>query len=431
VPQLIESIKNLIFSENFCQRNKENARDFVRTRLLPFHELIFFFLNMNNQSYQEELGRYFQALHHADVLARALHKGNLFKARAKLKHEAFVELNYHLVNFFYDNFRPDTWFGFNLLAVDGSTLRLPHEADIADHFGVWKPTKGEKACPKARASQMFDVLKKITVDSIISPKTEGKRELAAFHFPKLQSRDLILLDRGYPAHWLFCLILSLGASFCARIPYNRWRVAQQFYLSGKKEQIAIINPSPQSLCKCYEMGIDKKPIKVRFIRVELDSGETEILVTTLMDKKKYPYELFSELYHLRWPVEEDFKALKYRLQVENFSGKTVRSVYQDFHAKIFSKNLVAAVATTTKQQILLKSEKLKHVHQINLTQALAKMKHTIILIFHQTTRKVSNIIEKLRAIFIQTTEAVRPNRKFPRRHRVKQHRFFFEFKTTC
>lgn len=420
----------MIFSEDFCLRNKENAHDFVRTRLLPFHELIFFLLNMNNQSYQEELDRYFQVLHHAEVPERVLYKGSLSKARAKLKYEAFVELNDHLANFFYDNFRPDTWCGLNLLAVDGSTLRLPpHEADIADHFGVWKPTKGDKACPKARVSQMFDVLNKITVDGIISPKSDGERELAAFHFLKLQPQDLILLDRGYPAHWLFGLILSMGANFCARISYKRWSAARKFYLSGENEQIAKIYPSPQSLRKCYEMGIDKKPIKVRFIRVELDSGETEILVTTLMDMKKYPYELFSELYHLRWPVEEDYEALKYRLQVENFSGKTVRSVYQDFHAKLFSKNLVAAVASTTKQQILLKSEKLKHVHQINFTQALVKMKHTIILVFHRTSKKVTEIIEKLRTIFIQTTESVRPNRKFPRRHRVKQHRFFYEYKT--
>jgi hypothetical protein len=38
------------------------------------------------------------------------------------------------------------------------------------------------------------------------------------------------------------------------------------------------------------------------LRVELDSGETEILVTSLTDMKKFSYDLFSELYHLRWPV---------------------------------------------------------------------------------------------------------------------------------
>ena len=62
--------------------------------------------------------------------------------------------------------------------------------------------------------------------------------------------------------------------------------------SGKNEAIVKIEPSPQSSRKCFEMGLDKKPIKVRLIRVELDSGETEILVTSLKDMKKYPQDLF-------------------------------------------------------------------------------------------------------------------------------------------
>jgi len=431
VPQLIDSLKNLIFSETFQARHKQKSNNFIRTRLLPFHELIFFLMNMNNKSYQDELDRYFQAVNHKEVPERVVFKGNLSKARAKLKHQAFVELNDHLVYRFYDYFQPQTWFGFNLMALDGSTLRVPAIDEIAQHFGAWNSTKGEKPCPKARASQMFDVLNKITIDAIISPKSQGERELAAFHFLKLQPLDLILLDRGYPAHWLFQLALSMDANFCARISYKRWRVAKKFYLSGEKEQIVKIEPTPESFRKCFEMGLDKKPIKVRMLRVELDSGETEILVTSLTDMEKHPHDLFSELYHLRWPVEEDYKALKYRLEVENFSGKTVHSVYQDFHAKMFSKNLVAAIASTTQKQILKKSETLKFVHQINFAQALSKMKNTIVLLFNRSLEKVSVIVEKIRTLFIQTTESIRPGRKFRRRHRVKQQRFSLGYKTTC
>lgn len=114
----------------------------------------------------------------------------------------------------------------------------------------------------------------------------------------------------------------MWAHFCARISYKKWRIDKKLYLSGENEQIVKIEPTPQSNLKCFEMGLDKKPIKVRLLRVELESGETEILVTSLMDTKKYSYDLFPELYNLRWPVEEDYIALKYRLQVENFSGKT-------------------------------------------------------------------------------------------------------------
>jgi hypothetical protein len=431
VPQLIDSLNNLILSEDFCFRHKENPRDFIRKRILPFHSLICLLLNMNNQSYQNEIDRYFKVVNHLEVAERILYKGNLTKARAKLKYGAFRELNDHLTNYFYDNFQFQTWHGHHLFAVDGTTLRVPDEREIAEHFGVWNPTKGEKPCPKARASQMFDVLNKNTIDAIISPKSEGENELAAYHFLKLMPGDLILLDRGYPAHWLFKVVLSMDAEFCARISYKKWKVVKKFYKSGKKEQIVKIDSSPISKRKCFQMGLDNRPIRLRLIRIELDTGETEILATSLTDMIKYPYEIFAELYHLRWPIEEDYKALKYRLQIENFSGKSIHSVYQDFHAKVFSKNLTAVIATTTRKDIIQKSRDLKYDHQINFAQALSKMKDTIVLLFNRPLEKIFALILKIIKIFIQTTESVRPNRKFPRKHRVKQKRFFFEYKTTC
>jgi hypothetical protein len=386
---------------------------------------------MNNSSYQDELDRYFQTVHHKEVPARVVYKSNLSKARAKLKPEAFVELNDHLDEFFRNHFQHETWYGFNLFAVDGTTSHVPDEYEISSHFGVWHSVKGDSPCPKARVSQMYDVLNKVTLDAIISPKSQGERELAAFHFLKLMPQDLILLDRGYPAHWLFSLILSMEANFCARISYKRWRVVKKFFLSGKKEQIVKLKASPQSIRQCVEMGLDIKPVIVRLVRIELSSGETEILATSLTDMEQFPYDLFSELYHKRWPVEEDYKTIKYRLEIENFSGKTVHSVYQDFHAKVFSKNLASVIACTTKKEIIEKSGKLQYVHQINFAQALSKMKNTIVLLFKRSTEKVSEIVERLRTIFIQTTEAIRPNRQYPRNHRVKQKRFFFEYKTTC
>lgn len=60
---------------------------------------------MNNQSYQDELDRYFQVVNHEKVPEHLVFKGNLSKARAKLKHQTFIELNNHLVHRFYDCFQ--------------------------------------------------------------------------------------------------------------------------------------------------------------------------------------------------------------------------------------------------------------------------------------------------------------------------------------
>jgi hypothetical protein len=104
-----------------------------------------------------------------------------------------------------------------LLAIDGSTTKLPMTDDVAQHFGVWNVRQGSPS-PMARVSQLFDVLNKITVDALIKPKRIGERELAAQHLLNVMPNDLILLDRGYPAWWLFNLILSMNANFlCPRI----------------------------------------------------------------------------------------------------------------------------------------------------------------------------------------------------------------------
>jgi hypothetical protein len=176
------------------------------------------------------------------------------------------------------------------------------------------------------------------------------------------------------------------------------------------------------------MGLDLKPLKLRVIRVDLDSGETEILITSLLDKLQYPVEQFAELYHLRWPVEEDYKTMKKWIEVENFSGKSVLSVYQDFHAKVFSKNLTSALAFPTQAAIDENNRNSMHQYQKNFAQILSKVKDVIPLLFMRARKQVLSIISDLHAIVMKRIEPVRPGRKFPRNFNNKTGRFSYGYK---
>ena len=425
--KLIDFLKEIILSNDFLDRHRQSPKNFTRKRKLPFHYLIFLLMNFIKRSYQDELDGFFQALKGFEVSKRIVSKVALSKARMKLKYEAFVELNRHLIDFFYRDFQPITWQGLNLLAIDGSTARLPRIKEIAEHFGVWH-SKGGTECPIARVSQMFDVLNNISIDAVISPKSVGERELAAQHFLNLLPADLILLDRGYPAYWLFNLILSLGSNFCARISCTKWKIIRKFYHSGKKEQIIYLPAPPTSIKQCLEMGLDTKPLRLRLVRVQLDTGETEILITSLIDSDLYPAHIFDELYHQRWPVEEDYKKAKCWIEIENFSGKSVLSVYQDFHAKIFSKNLTSALAHPTREIVRQASEGKKYEYQINFAQALSKTKDVIVLLFDRSKEVAILLISQLHEIFIKTIEPIRPGRKFPRNHKVHRRCFYYCYK---
>ena len=415
---LIEFLNKIILSEDFLSRHRRSPKDFVRERLLPFHNMIFFLMNMVKGSLQDELDYFFKALRAEEVAIRNVTKGAFTKARKKLSYQAFIELGRHLVSFFYAHFPCRKWKGFRLLAIDGSTGKVPRTQEVADHFGTWNPAKGD-ACPVARISDLFDVLNGIVVDALIRPKEQGERLLAAEHLQQVKSGDLILLDRGYPAFWLFLLILFKQAHFCARVKTS-WTEVRKFRNSGKKEKIITLCPSFVSIEQCKKLNLPLSDLQVRAIRIELDNGETEILLTSLLDKDLYPHEIFKELYHLRWTVEENYKTAKSRIEIENFSGKSVESVYQDFHAKVFAMNLTAAL--THPAQDCIAGQQKKYAYRINFTQALSKMKDSIVLLFKRPN--IMELINKLFDLFISTIEPIRPGRKYPRKQRVQRRGFY-------
>jgi hypothetical protein len=88
---LIEFLNKIIFSEDFLSRHRQSEKDFIRDRLLPFHNMIFFLMNMIKGSLQDELDYFFKAIHAEEISTRTVTKSAFSKARKKLHHQAFIE----------------------------------------------------------------------------------------------------------------------------------------------------------------------------------------------------------------------------------------------------------------------------------------------------------------------------------------------------
>ena len=417
---LLTVLKQRLTAPDFLERHRRSPKDFTRQRCLPFVVVLLFLLNLVNRALQAELDEFFKLDRGAAVSARVVTKSAFSQARQKLKAGAFVELNGVQVDYFYRHFAYQTWHGLRLRAVDGSTAQLPDTPDIVAHFGLWG------AVPLARVSQMFDPLNKITLDALIGTKALGEREYAARHFALIGAGDLVLLDRGYPAFWLFVLILSRDAHFCARVSVGVWNVVDQFVASGLPEQIVELSPCPTAQQECLARQLPPQPITVRLLRIELDSGEIEVLITSLLDQTRYPYAVFKDLYHQRWPVEEDYKVIKLRIEVENWSGKSTLSIYQDFHAKVFTANLTAILAHPAQTQVASQSQAKQYTYQVNFAHLLSKMKDTVVLLLRGL--QVENILSSLWYIMLHTVEPIRPGRKYPRNKTGRVRRFAMAYK---
>jgi len=335
-------------------------------------------LNLTKGSYQQELDNFFSILDLNTPKTQVVTKSALTQARKQLSYTAFIDLNQQAVKTFYETSTEiKTWHGYRLCGIDGSQLRMPNEPDIVEAFGVNPGKDNQKDCPLALASVYYDVLNHISIDSSINHTNASERECAASHLNHALPNDLSILDRGYNAFWLYVLYVTKNLPFCMRAKINRGLLFKQFAESGKAQTVITLEPNKPSAKQCIEKGLPTCPIKLRLIRVELD-GEVEVLITNLMDEQAMPASEFKELYHLRWGAEENYKRLKQWVEIENFSGKSVLSVKQDFYAKVFATNLTSIIANASQKQVDQTTAHRKYDYQVNFAQALSKMKNTLL-----------------------------------------------------
>ena len=72
---------------------------------------------------------------------------------------------------------------------------------------------------------------------------------------------------------------------------------------------------------------------VRLIRQVSSTGKVGVPMSKLIDPLAFPRSEFGDLYHQRWRIEEAFKRLKHRLNLEHASGLSQQAALHDFGAK--------------------------------------------------------------------------------------------------
>ena len=397
--------------------------DFTRSRKLPLPSVVAMLLNLRKGSIGDELDRFFEIVHD-EPLADSVTPSAFCQARKKLNPDALIALDRRLLGGFDEHFAPRLWHGFRLLAVDGSTARLPNADDVLAVFG---PPPAGSSVPLARLSRLYDVLNDVVVVADIEPYSVGERVLAGEYLVTTRANDLLLYDRGYPAFWLFCLHLLEQRHFCARMAVDFSNEVSAFVASGKKSDVVVFSPGAEARKQCLLYGLSCEPITLRLIRVKLEDGEIEVLATSLLDEDAYPTGWFKHLYHLRWGVEEGYKREKCRVEIENFSGLSAQVIKQDFYAKIFVLNLTAVLSWVAQAIADRLYQARNHPYRVNFANALSKMKDNIVRLF--LFDSAEQLLTPLVLAMAGTVEAVRPDRSYPRKIKpAKLHGFHPNYK---
>lgn len=363
-------------------------------------------MNLRKGANQDELDRFFE-VRNGQALADSVSKSALTQARAKLRPEAFEELNRVLVDAAMRELPMRRWHGFRLLAVDGSTFLLPKVPAIMAAF-----EQSGEVTPLGRFSRLYDVLNRVIVAADIEPLGVGERVLAGEYLAAIRADDLLLYDRGYPAFWLFAAHGVEQRHFCARVPRTFCAEVAAFAADSARSAAVSLKPGEEARRQCLDYGLPTAPLRLRLIRVSLKNGEEEFLITSLCDEAAFPTPLFKHLYHLRWGIEEGYKKEKCWAEVENCSGRTLHALRQDILAKVLALNLTAILVGLAQWLTQRLYQARRHACQVNFANALSKMKDNIVRLLDLAPPP--GLLERLVCAMASEVEAIRTDRSFPR-----------------
>lgn len=392
-----------------------SPKDFTRDRVFTFLTMFFLISNLPRKSLNVEIQEGLEMINPHLGKKVMGSKSGFCKARKKIKPELFEKINSNLINHSYEmrKNKLKKWNDFFLTAIDGSILDLVDTVPVRTLFGSQKNQHG--SVPQGRMMIGFDVLNNLIINSSLGGLSVGETNVAKTWLSAMGKDRLCIYDRLFPGSTLQYLHQKYEIPYVMRCKLGHNNRVKAFVKSKKKQKVEDWNLSQTSLTQIRNLGFkvsDKDTVRVRMVRIELDNGEVEILLTNLFDVQKFSLKSLKEVYNLRWGVETGIEFLKNTLQIEISSGQTVQSIYQDFFATIFRANVQALIEMDCEEKVKEKNQSRELTYKINRTAAAGLLKRKISLLFlSDNPRKAYQLLIDL---FIRNLEPIREGRSFPR-----------------
>jgi hypothetical protein len=209
------------------------------------------------------------------------------------------------------------------MAADESPLALPRDAKPRAYYGAYGK---ESTAAAARASLPHDIENDIAADAKIGKLSEGGRGLAQENmavFAHLNAgfarrKTTASFDRGHPAK-----------GFVKHLKDKETKYAVRAQKSFDAQMDGLVTGS-RIVRLCERMTF-------RALALTLSGGEGEVPMTDL-GKEEAGDAALPELCCQRWPLETK----RCQLELENFSGRLVDDIKQDFYAMMAVSNMLAS-----------------------------------------------------------------------------------------
>lgn len=330
---------------------KHPHADFTRNRKLTLQDTVKLLLTMSGGSLNKEL-------YQAGV---PVSPSAFCQSRAKISPKIFRDILAKFNRLCKDR---KTIRGYHLYAVDGSCINMARNPKLPSYVESGNYNQ-------MHLNALFDIENKTYADAVIQPQPRADEIGAMIEMLKrgnFQGKNLVICDRGYESYNLFAHFLHTpNIDFLCRVKQENsaMREVSKLPMMELDKEISLVITNTQtkqdkangyifvqkespkrkkSTKKRYSRWDFPSPysMKFRIVRILLDNGEYETLVTSL--PKSFTMEDIKALYHKRWGIETSFRELKYVIGLINLHGKSDDYVRQEIYAALTMYNFCSRIA---------------------------------------------------------------------------------------
>jgi hypothetical protein len=419
--------------QEFCllntQRRQQYLYDpftsFIRNSPLTFMRTIGLIVGLMRKSTAIELFDFFAGLNQ-----EAVTKSAFVQRRQLIKPQFIKDFFLHSAQQFYACFSHyHTFRGLRVFAVDGTGQRLPREPWIGQAFGYH--LNQHDRVPSTRILATFDLLNKIIFRVDLHTQKSAEITHAYTNVAKLPKEAIYVYDRGFDGYGLPFLHRRYGSHFVIRVKKGLSPDIKDLVEGSDTERIINVVLKDRAYRSLRDLGLDpewKAIFPVRLVKVILPSGEIEVLMTSLMDRKRFHYKRIVELYGWRWGVETAFHNLKSFLQLALVSAYTQPGVEQDLWATFWNYNINSVLEFSTEQQVQKAAKNRQYFYQINRNVAAGLIKRWMPIFFCSPKSKWRAKTKVLKEQICRHIEPyrLRPSRVRKRRLIRAQERHIYE-----
>lgn len=228
---------------------------------------------------------------------------------------------------------PDAFYaGLRLVAIDGSNLDVPAEAENVAAFGYPGSRTGHAGYPQAQCAVLVECATHAIIAANLGAYRASEWAICTPLLAALGPGMLCLADRGFNGYEHWKAASQTGAHLL-------WRCTSARRLPVVK---ALADGSYLSVIRPSSSRYRGEPITVRVIDYslpEVSNGQPRYrLLTTVLDETQAPAMELAALYQQRWEVEAVFDELKTHLHQRRrtLRSKTADGIRQEFYGWVMA-----------------------------------------------------------------------------------------------